>query len=268
MANHFLPSRLGKNLTGYAGETIDIDAVLRQVIEVGQRNQWQVEWLEVAPGLRIPVLQRAPHDGGGNAYISTGIHGDEPVGPLAVLDLLQTNVWPEHMNLWLVPCLNPRGFPCNRRENPEGIDLNRDYRNPQSPEVKAHVSWLERQPRFDLCLCLHEDWESNGFYLYEQNPENKPSLADIMRDAVAQVCPIDQTPVIENRPATNGVIRPNLDPAQRPQWPEAFYLLMNKTRLTYTLEAPSDFPMSTRVAALTAAVKAALGHASAHCFNH
>lgn len=255
-----MPSRLGKNHSGYAGDTIDIDAVLQEVIEAGRHHQWQVEWQDLAPDLRFPMLQRSLSDGVWNAYISTGIHGDEPAGPLAALHLLQTNDWPDHVNLWLVPCLNPRGFRHNRRENLEGIDLNRDYRNPQSPEVNAHLDWLKRQPRFDLCLCLHEDWESGGFYLYEQNPHNQPSLADAMRDAVAQACPIEQAPVIENRPATNGVIRPNLDPAQRPQWPEAFYLLMNKTRLTYTLEAPSDFPMSTRVAALTVAVKTALGH--------
>ena len=59
--------------------------------------------------------------------------------------------------LWLCPCLNPTGFPLNRRENAEGIDLNRDYRHLQSAEVRAHIDWLGRQPFFDLTLCLHED---------------------------------------------------------------------------------------------------------------
>jgi hypothetical protein len=45
----------------------------------------------------------------------------------------------------------------------------------------------------------------------------------------------------------------------RPQWPEAVYLVtQNKTRLSYTFEAPSDFPLPVRVAALGAAVRAAL----------
>jgi len=47
-------------------------------------------------------------------------------------------------------------------------------------------------------------------------------------------------------------------PATRPQWAEAFYLIVNKTRLSYTLEAPSDFPLTTRVNALVAGVNAAL----------
>jgi hypothetical protein len=49
-------------------------------------------------------------------------------------------------------------------------------------------------------------------------------------------------------------VRPNIDPYSRPDWPEAFYLITNKTRQSYTIEAPSDFPMPVRVNALVAAV--------------
>ena len=150
------------------------------------------------------------------------------------------------------------GFVSNRRENPGGKDLNRDYRHLETAEVRAHVAWLERQPQFDLYLCLHEDWESRGFYLYEQNPDGKPALAETIVSAVQKVCPIDPSETIEDRPAKNGIIRPNLDPRTRPQWAEAFYLIMHKSRLGCTLEAPSDFPLSTRVNALVAGVKAAL----------
>ncbi|PYL00742.1 MAG: hypothetical protein DME19_04010 [Verrucomicrobia bacterium] len=79
-----------------------------------------------------------------------------------------------------------------------------------------------------------------------------------MVQAVSKVCPIDLSPVIEDRPAVGGIIRPDIDPEKRAQWPEAFYLIMNKTRHSYTLEAPSDFPLRTRVAALLAAVRTVL----------
>ena len=85
-----------------------------------------------------------------------------------------------------------------------------------------------------------------------------PSRAEAMVARIAAVCPIDPSEIIEDRPARNGIIRPNLDPATRPQWAEAFYLIVNKTRLSYTLEAPSDFPLTTRVNALVAGVNAAL----------
>jgi len=191
-------------------------------------------------------------------YLSTGIHGDEPAGPLAALRLLQENQWPANVELWFCPCLNPIGFVLNRRENADGRDLNRDYRHLETTEVRAHIAWLQRQPQFDLCLCLHEDWESHGFYVYELNPENRPSLAEAMIARIAEICPIDPSEIIEDRPARGGIIRPNLDPHTRPQWAEAFYLIVNKTRLSYTLEAPSDFPLTTRVNSLIAGVNAAL----------
>jgi len=150
------------------------------------------------------------------------------------------------------------GFVLNRRENAEGRDLNRDYRHPQTVEARTHIAWLERQPRFDLYLCLHEDWESHGFYLYEQNPDLKPSLAETMIEAVGKVCPIDLSENIEGRAANDGIVRPNIKPHERPDWPEAFYLITQKSRRGYTLEAPSDFPLPVRVNALVAGVNAAL----------
>jgi protein MpaA len=243
--------RLGQNVGRYCGETIDIQWLLQQIDRAIVGKNW----------VREPdffALRRASSAARANLYISAGIHGDEPAGPLAALRLIEEDTWPDDVSIWLCPCLNPTGFPLNRRENESGLDLNRDYRHLQAAETRAHVQWLQRQPRFDLSLCLHEDWEANGFYVYEVNPDNRPSFAEKILAAAATVCPLDLSPVIEKWPAQNGVIRPNIHPDERPQWPEALYLIMHKTRQSYTMEAPSDFPVPTRIAALTAAVRAVL----------
>jgi len=248
--------RLGKNHGGYHGETIDIRNVLREIETAARQSGWTSETFHEVGEFKWFALHRLPsvNHHSSQIYISTGIHGDEPAGPLAALRLLQENRWPESVEIWLCPCLNPIGFTLNHRENIDGRDLNRDYRNPQTAEVRAHIAWLERQPRFDLYLCLHEDWEAQGFYLYEQNPDGQPPLAETIVSAVQKVCPIDLSEIIEDRPAKGGIIRPNLDPNTRPQWAEAFYLIMNKSRLGCTLEAPSDFPLPTRVNALVTGV--------------
>jgi len=256
-------TRLGRNQGAYHGDTIAIDDVLRDTLAAAHEHGWQVRLLEAAPGLSIPVLTRPPRTAtpgtwAPRLYLSTGIHGDEPAGPLAVRELIQRDAFPGHAWLWTCPCLNPTGFPRNTRESAAGADLNRDYRHLRTPEIRAHVEWLRDQPVFDLTLCLHEDWEAAGFYVYELNPDHRPSLADRMIDRVRDLCPIDQSPLIDGRPAANGIIRPSLDPASRPEWPEAFYLLQHHTRLSYTLEAPSDFALATRVAALAAGTEAAL----------
>ena len=262
--------RLGKNINGYFGEGINIDAVLKDSVNAALKHGWIVQGISANAKLKLialarpataPLAQSGKSPGARNhpcIYISAGIHGDEPAGPLAIRQLLEEEVWPPDVNLWVLPCLNPTGFALNRRENAGGVDLNRQYLQPKAEETLAHIDWLERQPRFDLCLCLHEDWESHGFYVYELNPDGQPSLAERIVTRVAEVCPIDNSEIIEGRHARKGVIRPDVDPWSRPQWPESFFLLTYKTRQSYTLEAPSDFPLSVRVAALVQGVRAGL----------
>jgi protein MpaA len=253
--------RQGNNHGGYFGERIDIRAVLGDIEAAAAYHGWSSETFLILEQFKLLGLSRAApvrKEAARRVYLSTGIHGDEPAGPLAIRRLLQENRWPDNLDLWLCPCLNPTGFLINRRENQEGLDLNRQYRSPRAEEIIAHVHWLQRQPGFDLCLCLHEDWESNGFYLYELNADHRPSLAEPIIGRVSQVCQIETASVIEGRDSRGGIIRPSIDPRTRPEWPEAFFLLTHKTRLSYTLEAPSDFPLLERVTALVTGVRTAL----------
>ena len=252
--------RLGKNVGRYLGDTIDVQLVLRDIDSAAKQYGWNSEAFFEAQDLKLFALTRSGKPRGPNPriYLSAGIHGDEPAGPLAARKLIQANQWPDNLDLWFCPCLNPLGFTLNSRENSKGVDLNREYLKPVTEEITAHIAWLERQPNFDLCLLLHEDWESHGFYVYEQNPEGRLSLAEPMIEVVSKVCPVDPSDLIEGRPAKNGIIRPNLDPRTRPQWPEAFFLITHKTRQSYTLEAPSDYPLQSRVDALVAAVNTAV----------
>src|SRR5438093_909317 len=183
--------RLGKNNGSYQGERIEIHQVLREIERLAAASGWHRDPLSISETTVLPGFRRLVQDPGARLYISSGIHGDEPAGPLAVLKLFQQNQWPERLSLWLIPCLNVGGYVLNRRENEEGIDLNRDYRSLKTPLVRAHVAWLQRQPRFDLSLLLHEDWESNGFYLYELNPGLSPSISEAIVKKVNDVCPID-----------------------------------------------------------------------------
>lgn len=192
-------------------------------------------------------------------YVSSGIHGDEPAAPAALLHMLEAGLFDDRANWFLCPLLNPTGYRLGTRENDIGIDLNRDYRAPQSTEITAHVRWLRRQPSFDLSLCLHEDWETKGFYLYELNPEARPTLADAMIAAARQHGPIEVGDLIDGRPShAPGIIRPDPDPILREQWPEAIYLFQHHCRFGYTLETASIAPPEQRVTIHHAAVAAAL----------
>ncbi len=249
------PTPNRRNLGRYCGEVVDIDALQASIVAEAARFGWSQEIFYSGPDRELCALHRKPEcSPRARIYVSAGIHGDEPAGPALLLELLKRNDWPSDAEIWVIPCLNPTGFRLRTRENAEGIDLNRDYRHLHAAETRAHVELLERLPQFDLMISLHEDWEARGFYLYELNPDQLSSPADEMIQRVSEHCPVDFSEVIDGRPAVSGIIRPELDPETRNEWPESFYLILQKTRWSYTLEAPSEFDLKVRVAALGAAV--------------
>ena len=77
------PERTGLNRGGYLGETIDIDHVLAEVSNLTKRNGWRSEAFLDHPQQRLIGACRPGNHGASRLYLSTGIHGDEPAGPLA-----------------------------------------------------------------------------------------------------------------------------------------------------------------------------------------
>jgi protein MpaA len=251
--------RLHLNKGGYHGEGLDFAEYLREFHAAALARHWQPELFATIRGHQLHGYRRSLKNPRRTIYISTGIHGDEPAGPVALRRLVEEHQWPPDANLILCPCVNPTGLQLKTRENAEGIDLNRDYRSRQSSEVQAHTAWLDGLPRFDLSLVLHEDWEADGYYLYEVNYDGLPSPGARIIEAVRDLCPVQPTSVIDGLwNCNNGIIHPNLKPEERPQWAEAMYLVAHKTRLSLTLEAPSDFPLQFRAEAHVRAVRAAL----------
>jgi hypothetical protein len=236
----------------------DPAALLARLEGAAAKAGFKVETYGQAETCRLVALTRHVAGPRPRIYLSAGIHGDEPAPPLALLSMIESGMLDDRAVWFICPMLNPDSLARGVRENATGIDLNRDYRHHESPEVRAHVAWLQRQPNFDLAVSVHEDWESTGFYLYELNPDGRPSLAPPMITAVSKICPIDMSPLIEGREAKGGIISPVLNPLEREKWPESIYLQVNHTRLSYTIESPSSLPLQTRVNALRAALISAI----------
>lgn len=246
----------------YRGEPIEIHSVLKR-IACAAKPPWVQDNVSVSDE-RLPQrttaiayrrTSRYPHK---RVYLSTGIHGDEPAGPLAIAQLMEGGAFPDHAEVWICPCLNLSGFYRNSRQNASGVDLDADYRKLETEEVRTHVSWLKRKPNFDVTICLHEDHTTKGFYLWESNPDDIPSPARKIISRVAGVCPIERSDVIHNMAADCGVVRANGNPYGNFEWNEAVFLATHKTKLSYTLKAPSQLSMAVRAAGLAAAVQAVL----------
>ncbi len=192
-------------------------------------------------------------------YLSAGIHGDEPAGPQALLELLEEDALPRAHHYYICPLLNPHGLAHGTRENAAGVDLNRDYRDFASEEIRAHARWIERHiSQLDCAIHLHEDWESRGFYLYELNFSNQPGYADRILAATAKYLPTETATEIDGTAARDGVIRPETLPEIEEGHPEAIYFQQKFGGLNYTLETPSSRDFRKRVEALKAAVHACL----------
>ncbi len=238
-----------RNQGRYCGETIDIRAVLEETENFALQSGWEVQVVCSEPSLAIHAYIQRIANSSRSYYVSAGIHGDEPAGTLALLEMFRQRAWPRDASLWIVPCLNPMGSELGTRENGHGIDLNRQYRNPVARETLDHLDWLQRSPSFDGAVFLHEDWEANGFYLYELNADDNGSLGSRMIESVRQSCPIQPNGPVDDWFCVEGVIRPRIKPENRPEWPEALYMVQNKTKRTFTLESPSELDMKIRVAA-------------------
>ncbi len=229
-------------------EAAEHDGFLRTVI--AETSAGPIEaWLRRGSGPRV--------------YLSTGIHGDEPAGPLALLDLMKGGFFsdPEfrHFDWAICPALNPTGLALGTRGNADGIDLNRDYWNRHTPEIAAHVAWLESWGWPDLFLSLHEDSDTSGFYFYEINlREDQPQRADAILAAVSPWFPAEPGPEIDGHiPRGPGWIYHAAEADLPEHWPEAIYLSKSGCPLSFTFETPSSAPLAPRTAAHRAAIQAA-----------
>lgn len=193
-------------------------------------------------------------------YLSAGMHGDEPAGPLAMMRLLEEGLLDSERRWILCPALNPTGLALGTRESACGLDLNRDYLVRHSEEVRAHAAWLESRPVPDLFLSLHEDWEARGFYFYEINlDEDKPDRALRILDAVGPWFEPDAGHQIDGHaPRAPGWIYHEAEADVPGGWPEAIFLAKLGCRLSFTFETPSHAKLGDRTRAQVAAVHAAL----------
>jgi murein peptide amidase A len=193
-------------------------------------------------------------------YLSAGIHGDEPAGPLAALRLMEEGVFPMGRHCMICPALNPGGLVLRTRENRRGADLNRDYVHRSSPETAAHTRWLSSRPVPGLFVSLHEDWETHGFYFYEINlGEDDARRASDLLCAVSPHFPAEPGPEIDGHAVRSpGWIFHRAEADLPDLWPEAIWLAKRGCPLSFTFETPSRASLADRVAAHVAGVRALL----------
>jgi murein peptide amidase A len=204
--------------------------------------------------LRSPALK----EGRSGIYLSAGIHGDEAASTEGLFQwaLLHYTILKE-LPVMIFPCLNPWGLVNNRRTDSEGRDLNRSFHLDELPRIRDHKTVLNGF-RFRLALCLHEDYDAQGVYLYEIKKRLSPFGQELLGAAGFYV-PVDLRRTIEGRRAKQGWIarRVSKFPASI-GLPESLYLSRNHSDRNITLETPSEYDLGLRIQAQIAAIQRAI----------
>lgn len=242
--------------------SFDPAAFANTLLATAARHDWQSHQINPIGTWQRPWFSRpSPLPNSPRLYISAGVHGDEPAGPAAALELLRTPELFHGVNIALFPMVNPAGLAAATRENANGVDINRDYRDPKTDEARGHIETLKTLGQFDLTICLHEDWEAKGVYVYELNLSGRPAIVRDILSAMSRHVPIETSPVIDDFDADHGAICRDAEflKTARPVWAEARYLIEHHSHLGYTLETPSKAaPIELRVAAHLAGVEVAI----------
>ena len=124
---------------------------------------------------------------------------------------------------------------------------------------REHVAGL----RFRLAMCLHEDYDATGTYLYELG-EGENSIGGACLDACAEFIPREEREEVEGRIMERGLLFHGEDLADLVAemdegLPEAIYLRAHLAASAITFETPSEYGLDLRVAAQVRCIEAALG---------
>ncbi len=193
-------------------------------------------------------------------YVNGGTHGDEPAGTEAALAFLETGCgqWLDRFRFFVIPCLNPYGYVHNSRSNAQDVDINWAFLREDVPEICLLKEFI-RGRKFAAVMDLHEDWESPGYYLYEQVREMAPAGPSITKQ-VSGFCPLNTQSEIEGETAMNGVIFPNQEVEKRRLGGGVPIVLFKQsyTDRLITSETPSALDLDVRVRAHLVALETML----------
>ena len=193
-------------------------------------------------------------------YVNGGTHGDEPAGTEGALAFLEMGYerWVNQFRFLVIPCLNPYGYVHNTRTNAQNVDVNWAFLDDDVPEISVIKRFI-RGREFAAIMDLHEDWESPGYYLYEQVRGRAPAGPRITR-RVSEVCTLNTQTKIEGEVARNGVIFPNPEVEKRRLGGGVPIVLFNQkyTNRLITSETPSALAMEVRVRAHLVAMEVML----------
>lgn len=238
-----LPATTGPVLTDDAAYAAALGEHARQLLEEGRRHTlaeltprnldheslWSAlrPLVDSAAGLHLTTIGRSVEgralyavefgQGPVRVVLWSQMHGNEPTATLALADLLRYLVanrshpevrrLHERLTVAVIPMLNPDGAQRRRRENAQGIDLNRDARRQRAPESRALAAVHARlSPHFGFNLHdqserVTEDGRRVAISLLApaHDPDNSSLLTSRRAEQLAAVMRLAADPLVDGR---------------------------------------------------------------------
>lgn len=241
----------------------DFNALIAAWHKVAKAARLNPTILGDAQGLPIVAFEtRACAQGQPAAYISTGVHGDEAAAPWGLLAWAEANIEQlRNESFLLCPCLNPIGLTLNTRADHRGLDINRRFHLRRDP-LAGPWQKLIRSRTLRLGLCLHEDYDGQGSYIYVLGKGAKATGKAVLAE-VEPLTGYDPRVHIDISKARRGVVHRESVPANLPG-PEAIVLFQLGCSMTLTFETPSEFALDIRVQAQKKCIEATLERLPSH----
>lgn len=239
----------------------DTRALITRWRAVARQAGLRVRVLTEVDGDKILYLESPRHSAEVAVnYLSSGVHGDEAGSAWGLLIWAENHIQQLREGSFLIfPCFNPQGLRNNKRQDHRGLDINRQFHLDDDP-IAGPWRRLISQQRLRIAVCLHEDYDAQGCYVYELCPLKQSLSAKLMAECT-QLIQADPRSMIEGSRAQGGVIRRSKLPLDLVGMPEAIVLWQLGCPISLTFETPSEFSLDDRVATQAAFVTAALHHA-------
>lgn len=229
------------------------DPVVRRVEALASQGR-TLETIGTVEGYPVHCI-RAGHPGRLRVLLTGGVHGDEPAGVEAVLRFLERDMdpWLGQVEFTAMPCVNPVGYVRDTRDNGGAADVNRSFESDDVPEVRL-VKQVLAGCRVDAFVDCHEDWEADGFYMYE-GPRNGQAVGPAVIAAVEERASIDPDSGEDSEPVSRGVYEISPSWGRQGLGP---YVLHGHAARACIFETPTKWPLEQRAAVHRVALEAAL----------
>ena len=168
-------------------------------------------------------------------YVSAGIHGNEPAGVECAIRLIEL----------LADDTQHYAYP---------------FPQFQHAQKQTNHNTIGKSGTIELALDLHEDTDSDGFYLWERRASTCHPIGGSVVKNVESVCAINREPWIEEHRNENGMIT-LLDTVTTKGWTRGRYLAEQIKTRCLILETPTQSDLETRINVHMMAIQSAVKHA-------